>query len=293
MGKDHCRGLRPHRNTTYTRNTVTEIPEHLLKRSKERREAASGGTSSDSGASTPATTSSAPAVAKPTAPVVASAPAPKPDPSYVVAAKTRKKIPFWAMATLSLLPLWAFMYLIALKPQEKEVEGPMAIGASVYGSCAGCHGAAGQGGAGRVFAGGEVLKTFPKIEDMLNFVYTGSQPYVAAGIAYYGDPNREGGGHAPLSYNGNPMPQQGEKAGGGLTEYEILGVVCHERYAIGGADPASEEWKEEYETWCSPESEIFLALENGSTSFDTIDKDFAMLPKPPHAVGTTARESAK
>jgi hypothetical protein len=170
------------------------------------------------------------------------------------------------MATLSLLPLWAFLYLIALKPQEKEVEGPMAIGATVYGTCAGCHGAAGQGGAGRVFAGGEVLKTFPKIEDMLNFVYTGSQPYVAAGIAYYGDPNREGGGHAPLSYNGNPMPQQGEKAGGGLTEYE---------------------------TWCSPESEIFLALENGSTSFDTIDKDFAMLPKPPRTVGTTARESAK
>jgi hypothetical protein len=106
---------------------VTEIPEHLLKRSKERREAASGGASSDSGASVPATTSSAPAVAKPTAPVVASAPAPKPDPSYVVAAKTRKKIPFWAMATLSLLPLWAFLYLIALKPQEKVVEGPMAM----------------------------------------------------------------------------------------------------------------------------------------------------------------------
>jgi len=127
---------------------VTEIPEHLLKRSKERREAASGGASSDSGASAPATTSSTPAVAKPTAPVVASAPAPKPDPSYVVAAKTRKKIPFWAMATLSLLPLWAFLYLIALKPQEKVVEGPMAIGEAVYGTCAGCHGAAGQGGAG-------------------------------------------------------------------------------------------------------------------------------------------------
>ena len=99
--RDHCRGLRPHWHTTYTRNIVTEIPEHLLKRSKERREAASGGASSDSGASTPATTSSAPAIAKPTAPVVASAPAPKPDPSYVVAAKTRKKIPFWAMATSS------------------------------------------------------------------------------------------------------------------------------------------------------------------------------------------------
>ncbi len=272
---------------------MTEIPEHLLKRSKERREAASGGASSSSNDSAPATTSSAPAVAKPAAPVAASAPAPKPDPSYVVAAKSRKKIPFWAMATLSLLPLWAFMYMIALKPQEKTVEGPLAIGEEVYGSCAGCHGAAGQGGAGRVFAGGEVLKTFPKIEDMLNFVYTGSQAFVAAEIPYYGNPDREGGAHAPLSYNGNPMPQQGETAGGGLTEAEILGVVCHERYVIGGADPASEEWKEEFETWCSPESEIFLALENGATSFDTIDKDFAMLTKPPLAVGTKARASSK
>ena len=272
---------------------MTEIPEHLLKRSKERREAASGVASSDSGTSAPATTSSTPAVAKSAAPVAASAPAPKPDPSYVVAAKSRKKIPFWAMATLSLLPLWAFMYMLALKPQEKVVEGPLAIGATVYGSCAGCHGAEGQGGAGRVFAGGEVLQTFPKIEDMLNFVYTGSQGFVAAEIPYYGDPNREGGAHAPLSYNGNPMPMQGEKAGGGLTEAQILGVVCHERYTISGADPASEQWKSEYETWCSPESEIFLALENGTTSFDTIDTDFAMLTTPPHPVGTTPRESAK
>ena len=163
----------------------------------------------------------------------------------------------------------------------------------MYGSCAGCHGAEGQGGAGRVFAGGEVLKTFPKIEDMLNFVYTGSQAYASQNIKFYGDPNREGGAHAPLSYNGNPMPMQGEKAGGGLTEAQILGVVCHERYTISGADPASEQWKSEYETWCSPESEIFLALENGTTSFDTIDTDFAMLTTPPHPVGTTPRESAK
>jgi hypothetical protein len=109
----------------------------------------------------------------------------------------------------------------------------------------------------------------------------------------YGDPNREGGAHAPLAYNGNPMPQQGQSAGGGLTEAEILGVVCHERYTIGGADPKSEEWMSEYETWCSPESEIFLALENGATTFDTLDKDFSMLEKPPVFVGTEARASGK
>jgi hypothetical protein len=178
-----------------------------------------------------------------------------------------------------------------LKPAEKVLAGPMSIGATAYGSCAGCHGADGAGGAGRVLYQGEVMKTFPHIEDMLNFVYTGSQQYVAAEVKVYGDPNREGGAHAPLSYNGNPMPMQGEKAGGALTEAEILSVVCHTRFAIGGADPKSEEWAEEYETWCSPESEIFLGLEAGSTSFDTIEKDFAMLTTKPGAVGTEPRAS--
>ena len=135
------------------------------------------------------------------------------------------------------------------------------------------------------------MKTFPHIEDMLNFVYNGSQKYAAAEIKTYGDPEREGGAHAPLSYNGNPMPMQGEKAGGALTEAEILSVVCHTRFAIGGADPKSEEWAEEYETWCSPESEIFSGLEAGSTSFDTIEKDFAMLTTKPGAVGTEPRAS--
>ena len=58
---------------------VTEIPEHLLKRSQERRAAAAGETASGQPASgaTPATTSNAPAVApKATAPVVAQAPKP-------------------------------------------------------------------------------------------------------------------------------------------------------------------------------------------------------------------------
>ena len=160
-------------------------------------------------------------------------------------------------------------------------------GAEVFPRAAG--GADGAGGAGRVLYQGEVLKTFPHIEDMLNFVYTGSQKYVAADLKLYGNPKREGGAHAPLSYNGNPMPMQGEKAGGALTEAEILSVVCHVRYTTSGADPASEEWKEEYETWCSPESEIFKALEDGSTSFDTIEKDFAMLAAKPGAVGTEPR----
>jgi mono/diheme cytochrome c family protein len=267
---------------------VTEIPEHLLNRSKARRAEASGESTSDNtpAVATPAA-SAAPAKAK-------EAPAPKAvaqDPAYVVAAKTRKKIPFWAMTSLALLPAWAMLYLVALKPAEKVVAGPLSIGAATYSSCAGCHGADGAGGAGRVLYQGEVLKTFPHIEDMLNFVYNGSQRFVAAGIKGYGDPKREGGQHVPLSYNGNPMPMQGEKAGGALTEAQILSVVCHERYTISGADPASQEWKPEFDTWCSPDSEIFKALDAGTSTFDSIEKDFAMLAVKPGAVGTEARAS--
>lgn len=271
---------------------MTEIPEHLLNRSKARREAASG--DSASGASPAVAASSTPATTTPAKP--AEAPKPKavaPDPAYVVAAKTRRKIPFWAMSALSLLPLWAGVYLLALSPEDKVVEGPTLIGTAVYSGCAGCHGANGAGGAGQVLYQGETLKTFPHIEDMLNFVYNGSQRYVAAGLATYGNPDREGGAHKPLGYNGNPMPMQGEKAGGGLSEAQILGVSCHIRYDLAGADPADEMWAEEYETWCSPESEIFKALESGSTSFDTIAKDFAMLETKPLAVGTEPRLGSK
>ncbi len=271
---------------------MTEIPEHLLNRSKARREAASGESSSGSTPAVPA--SSTPATTTPATPAEAPKPKPaEPDPHYVAAAKARPKIPFWAMTALSLLPLWALVYLLALTPEDKVVEGPLAMGTAVYSGCAGCHGADGAGGAGQVLYQGEVMKTFPHIEDMLNFVYNGSQRYVAAGLATYGNPDRDGGAHKPLGYNGNPMPQQGEKAGGGLSEYQILAVSCHIRYDLSGADPKSEEWAAEYETWCSPESEIFKALETGATSFDTIEKDFASLMEKPIAVGTEPRLGTK
>ena len=269
---------------------MTEIPEHLLNRSKARRAAGSG----DAPGAGPATTSSAPATTEASPAKAAAAPAPKvakPDPAYVAAAKNRKKIPFWAMSGLALLPIWALLYLVALTPSTKVEAGPLSIGTQVYSNCAGCHGAEGAGGAGRVLYQGEVLKTFPRIEDQLNFVYNGSQRFVAAGLKIYGNPNREGGAHAPLSYNGNPMPMQGEKAGGALTEAEILAVVCHIRYDLSGADPTSDMWKAEYQTWCSPDSEIFKALETGATSFDTIEKDFAALPNKPGFVGTEPRPS--
>jgi mono/diheme cytochrome c family protein len=257
---------------------VTEIPEHLLKRSRERRAAIGQG--GDDGASegaapapaaTPATTEQAPAAAAASGPPARTgppapeaAPAPKPDPQYVVAAKQRRKVPWWAMATLGLMPIWGLMYVRALTEPPEVVEGPLGIGAEQYGSCAACHGAAGGGGVGYAFAGEEVLRTFPVIEDQLRYVYWGTGEYNLAGVEIYGNPDREGGPH--LTNGLGVMPQQGSAAGGGLTDYEILGVVCHERYTLGGADPNGEEWGEEFERYCSEESPVFEALEAGEIS---------------------------
>jgi hypothetical protein len=72
-------------------------------------------------------------------------------------------------------------------------------------------------------------------------------------------------------------------AGGGLTEADILGLVCHIRYDISGADEAGD-WAAEYEKWCAPTSEIFLGLEDGSKTFDTPELGIGTAPR----LGTAA-----
>ena len=258
---------------------MTEIPEHLLKRSRSRRSALGlggdddGGTDESKPATTPATTSpAAPAAASSSAPAgraaapePAAPPPPKPDTPVVAAYKRRRRIPFWAMAALSVLPVWAFMYARAVTEQPVEAAGPLGIGDEAYGGCASCHGGNGGGGSGYAFSGGEVLLTFPNIEDQLRYVYYGTSEYNLAGVENYGDPEREGGPHVTGARG--VMPQQGSSVGGGLTDYEILGVVCHERYTLGGADPAGA-WAEEFEQWCSEEAEIFTDLESGGLLAD-------------------------
>ena len=263
---------------------MTEIPEHLLKRSRDRRAAlglgdddAAASSGDAPAAATPATTAAAtPAAAAPpsgpagrkAAAAAAPPPPPKPDPSYVAAAKSRRKIPFWAMLSLSLLPIWLFMYVRSVTEAPEVASGPLGIGAEDYGVCASCHGSAGEGGVGRQFSEGEITKTFPHIEDQLRFVYFGTAEYNLAGVTSYGNPDREGGPH--LTQSLGVMPAQGADVGGDLTDDEILAVVCHERYTLGGTDPASEEFVEEYEHWCSDESPIYEALESGTTSFATL-----------------------
>ena len=279
---------------------MTEIPEHLLKRSRERRSAigqggdAAADAPSDAAAASnvPATTTpaaapaAAPAASGPPArtpaPAPAAPPPPKPEPVYVQAAKRRRKIPFWAMATLSLMPVWGFMYVRAVTEPPEVVEGPLGIGTEIYSSCASCHGAAGGGGVGYAFSGGSVLETFPEIEDQIRYVYYGTEGYNAEGVEIYGNPDREGGPHVTGGLGVMPA------FGGQLTQYEIVAVVCHERYTLGGADPTSEEWADEYETWCSEESPVFAELEAGTYDYTseagpTIG-DVAITPIGPRAI---------
>jgi mono/diheme cytochrome c family protein len=220
--------------------------------------------------------------------VPAAPPPPKPDSFVVSAYKRRKKIPFWAMLALSLLPIWAFMYARSVTTQVVEAAGPLGLGETTYGGCASCHGGDGSGGVGYPFMNGEVLKTFPHIEDQLRYVYYGTEQYNAAGVEIYGDPNREGGAHVTGARN--VMPAQGAAASGGLTDYEILAVVCHERYTLGGADPTGD-YLDEYEQWCAEGSEIFADLEGGGDLRDLETRFDGIIPIGMAPVaGTTAGE---
>lgn len=249
---------------------MTEIPEHLLKRSKAAKAKAEGAEPpADSPAPAAATPAVAPAAApaaaaKAAAPAKAEPPAPKPDIPVVAAYKERKKIPVWAMVALSILPIWAFMYVKALTPEKAEAVGPMGAGEQVYTSiCAGCHGGSGEGGAGYPFADGEIGKTFPHIEDQLRYVYFGTSGYQTAGVEIYGNPDRPGGAH--ITGARGPMPPQG----GTLTDAEILEAVCYERYGVGGLEQDAT-----YETWCAETSEIHAALASGSSTLANLHETF-------------------
>ncbi|MDP9451905.1 MAG: cytochrome c [Actinomycetota bacterium] len=220
---------------------MTEVPEHLLQRSRERR-AALGLGGGDSGAapspaapSTPGAAvspasdapSPAPTPAAPPPAPVAPAP-PPPPPPYVAAAMARPKIPVWAVPVLALLPIWAVVYAGALVVPEKGITDPVLVqGQGVYAqSCASCHGNDGGGGVGRPLSGGEVLLTFPDPAEHIDWVVNGSPP---AGTPY-GNPERPGGQHISSETSGGPMPPFGDS----LTPEEILAVVRYEREILGG-----------------------------------------------------------
>lgn len=91
------------------------------------------------------------------------------------------------MPVLLALPLWAVVYVGSFGERGGD-EGPVDLGAQVYGrNCASCHGATG-GGVGNfpALAGGQAAQTFPDEADHIAWVEEGSrniagQPYGAAG----------------------------------------------------------------------------------------------------------------
>jgi len=238
---------------------VTEVPEHLLRRSRERRaalglggegsEGGEGGAGGEGGSAvTPATpaaqsTSTAPAMAETSAASrAASAAAADADAGMEpagaggglavleeaplpVPVPTRPRTPFWIMPVLVALPIYAFIYFGAFGARHAVVlNDPVARGNIVFhtAGCSGCHGANGEGGVGPKLAGGEAAKTFPNVADQISWVNTGSGPFAGK---KYGDPNRVGGQHGPAT---GGMPAFGSS----LTTQQISDVVAYERTGL-------------------------------------------------------------
>jgi len=206
---------------------LTEIPEHLLKRSRERRAALGlgGDAPADAPASAPGDSAPVPAAAAATpAPTAAveeakAPPPPKPDPPYIQAAKRRKKIPFWAIPVLAALPLWGYVYVRTLEPPPAGANDPHVLGATVFtANCASCHGATGGGVSAPALADGAVLKTWPDWRDHAAWVRLGSAKWPAP---TYGAQKKKVGG-------AGQMPSWTA-----LTDQQIAQVVLHERELSG------------------------------------------------------------
>ncbi|MBA2437304.1 MAG: hypothetical protein H0V52_03010, partial [Acidimicrobiia bacterium] len=116
---------------------MTEVPEHLLQRSRERRAALGLGGDEDvpaapaqASAATPAPTAAAapaPVAPAPVAPLAPPPPPPPPPPPYVTAAMSRPKIPMWALPVLAMLPIWAIVYAGVLFVPEEGITDPVLL----------------------------------------------------------------------------------------------------------------------------------------------------------------------
>ena len=270
---------------------MTEIPEHLLKRSKAAKSGKSGDSAAEpEAASTPV---AAEAAAAPAAVPAANLPnldpepePPKPVPSFVAAALSRKRIPVWVLPVIAALPVWAFSFAGTMQQPETEDE-LLVEAAALYGSCAGCHGGNGGGGVGYQLSGGEVLLTFPEPIDMLAHVARGS---VAILGEEYGAP-RPNGTHVAGARGRGPMPAQLAS----LTQLELELVVYHERAILSEEDTSSPE----YQAWIEHMREgieagdaepidldLLLACANpewtpGATGEGSPDPEGAPCPGPP------------
>lgn len=219
---------------------MTEIPEHLLKRSRERRAAMGGGDDAPGDGDTgdaAASSSAAPAkaatstpAAMPSHPAPAEPPTAPPPSPMVEAYQKRRKIPFWAMPILAALPVWAYVYVGTLDPPPAG-EGPVVLGEEAFAGngCGGCHGAGGGGGVGPAFTGGAIYETFPTFEQHFQWVRLGSTGWQEEVGSTYGASEKPVGGG---------MPGFGEDS---VSDADLVYIIMHERMALGGENPSEDD----------------------------------------------------
>ena len=169
--------------------------------------------------------------------------------------RTAATIPQWLVAALLIVPVFGLLYLASNGTADAACDvdgitlrvdratgalencdgspfegrgGPggdaaqfITLGADLYQTCAGCHGANGGGGTGPAFGG--VLLTFGACDDHVEWVRLGSAGFQAEGRTTYGDINKQVAGGMP----GQPT----------LSDEELASVVAFERIRFGGGDP--------------------------------------------------------
>lgn len=249
---------------------MTEVPEHLLQRTRDRRIALGLLSPDDAGAAVPGVapteTPNTPAVVGGAAPAAAAAkapvplpeaappPPPPPEAPWVSAAKDRQKIPAWIMPVLLFLPIWAFMYVGLMEEPTRE-EGVIYEGGELYEEhCASCHGAAGGGGVGPAFTNGAVVQQFPDAAEQAEWIAKGTAGYEAEGRSNYGTVGVVGG-------SGNNMPGFADK----LTAEEIFLVTYYERVELGG-----------YEAGLDEAEHVFDAFEHGDIELEEYTLDTSL-----------------
>jgi mono/diheme cytochrome c family protein len=219
---------------------LTEIPEHLLQRSRERRAAlglggdAPAAGSAGEAASTPEPAAAAPVPAEsggggvakpptPAPPAEAKPEPPKPDPVYVQAAKQRRRIPLWATPVLAAIPLWAYVFYGTLSPAPVEND-PLVLGEELYTQCAACHGGSGQGLTAPQLSDGKVQETWPDPLDHIMWVKLGAKEWPSDSYGAQGKSKEDTPGDMP-GYAAT------------LTDQEIAQVVLYERRVLSDEEP--------------------------------------------------------
>ena len=168
--------------------------------------------------------------------------------------RTSSTLPRWLAALFLVVPVIGLLYLAGNSARAGCVEGGvelavnridstvancdgseftgraedtagnfLAVGEALFETCAGCHGANGEGGVGPTFA--TVLSTFSSCADHIEWVTLATGGFQEAGRATYGDLAKSvgGGGFMPGFATSN-------------TPEEIASVVVFERIRFGGAD---------------------------------------------------------